>query len=90
VGRNIIIRPRTSTVADDGFWTSKTATYYVCTSCQSFYEQPLGRVIEKTNEKNGQVNLQFKTAGGPPTTNRCSECDSTLHVNSLYSFWKAM
>jgi tRNA (guanine26-N2/guanine27-N2)-dimethyltransferase len=61
---------------------SKTAMYYVCTGCQAFHEQPLGRVIEKTNEKSGHVNVntQFKTAGGPPVGERCVECNSTMHV----------
>jgi tRNA (guanine26-N2/guanine27-N2)-dimethyltransferase len=59
---------------------SKTAMYYVCTGCQAFHEQPLGRVVEKTHEKSGQVNLQFKTVGGPPTGTRCAECNSTLHL----------
>lgn len=57
-----------------------TATYYVCTSCQSFHEQPLGRAVEKPNAKTGAVDVLFKTAGGPSTSGRCDECDSPLHV----------
>ncbi|EGN95938.1 hypothetical protein SERLA73DRAFT_111881 [Serpula lacrymans var. lacrymans S7.3] len=59
---------------------SKTATYYICAGCQSFYEQPLGRIIEKVHEKSGNVNHQFKTQVGPPVPQRCPECDSPFHV----------
>ncbi|KAF9779174.1 N2 N2-dimethylguanosine tRNA methyltransferase [Thelephora terrestris] len=60
--------------------SSKISTYYVCSGCQSFYGQPLGRVIDKSHEGSGQPILQFKTHGGPPVSERCPECDSTLHL----------
>ncbi|KAL5532740.1 TRM1 [Sanghuangporus sanghuang] len=59
---------------------SKTSTYYVCSGCQAFYEQPLGKIVEKVSEKNGQVNLLFRQRAGPPVGDKCPECDSTLHV----------
>ncbi|KAK1236530.1 RNA methyltransferase tRNA(m5U54)methyltransferase [Marasmius sp. AFHP31] len=59
---------------------TKTSTYYICTSCQSFYEQPLGRVVEKKNESSGNVNYIFKTQPGPTVEGKCPECDSVLHV----------
>ncbi|KAG1878051.1 tRNA methyltransferase [Suillus subalutaceus] len=59
---------------------SKTAMYYICQGCQSFYEQPLGRTVEKVHERSGNVNLQFKTQAGPPVPQKCTECGSTLHV----------
>ncbi|KAE9391642.1 N2 N2-dimethylguanosine tRNA methyltransferase [Gymnopus androsaceus JB14] len=57
----------------------KTATYYICTSCQSFYEQPLARLVEKQGAGDN-VNLLFKTQPGPPVGNKCAECDSILHL----------
>ncbi|KAJ3779270.1 tRNA methyltransferase [Lentinula raphanica] len=58
---------------------TKTSTYFVCTSCQSFYEQPLGRVIEKTGAGDN-VNTIYKTQPGPTVGSRCPECDSSLHI----------
>ncbi|KAI9070376.1 N2,N2-dimethylguanosine tRNA methyltransferase [Trametes sanguinea] len=58
---------------------SKTAVYHVCSGCQSFYEQPLGRVTEQVSQK-GNVNLLFKVQTGPPVSERCPECNSVLHV----------
>ncbi|TBU35890.1 N2,N2-dimethylguanosine tRNA methyltransferase [Dichomitus squalens] len=58
---------------------SKTAIYYVCTGCQSFYEQPIGRMIENVSGK-GNVNLHFKAHTGPPVSERCPECNSALHA----------
>ena len=60
---------------------SKTAVYYVCSGCQSFYEQPLGRMTEQVSEKNGHVNLHFKAHAGPTVSERCPECNSVLHVS---------
>ncbi|EPQ58267.1 N2,N2-dimethylguanosine tRNA methyltransferase [Gloeophyllum trabeum ATCC 11539] len=59
---------------------SKTSTYYVCTGCQSFYEQPLARTVEQVHERSGNVNLLFKTHAGPTVPERCTECNSVLHV----------
>ncbi|KAI0324526.1 N2,N2-dimethylguanosine tRNA methyltransferase [Cubamyces sp. BRFM 1775] len=58
---------------------SQTAVYHVCSGCQSFYEQPLGRVTEHVSAK-GNVNLHFKVHTGPPVSERCPECNSVLHV----------
>lgn len=60
---------------------SKTAMYYICQGCQSFYEQPLGRMVEKVHESSGNVNLLFKTQAGPPVPQKCTECGSALHVS---------
>ncbi|KAH9946046.1 N2,N2-dimethylguanosine tRNA methyltransferase [Epithele typhae] len=57
----------------------KTAIYYVCSNCESFYEQPLGRVKENPG-KNGSINVSAKQHAGPPVSGRCPECDSTLHL----------
>ncbi|KAL0946857.1 hypothetical protein HGRIS_013024 [Hohenbuehelia grisea] len=59
---------------------SKTSTYHVCTGCQSFYGQPLGRVMEKVSQPSGNVNYLFKTQSGPPVSDKCPECDSSLHL----------
>jgi tRNA (guanine26-N2/guanine27-N2)-dimethyltransferase len=59
---------------------SKTAIYYICQGCQSYYEQPLGRIVDKVHERSGNVNLQFKTQAGPPVPPKCTECGSALHV----------
>jgi len=59
---------------------SKTSTFYICSGCQSFYEQPLGKIVEKTSEKNGQVNLLYRQRSGPPVGDKCTECESILHV----------
>lgn len=54
--------------------------YYVCSGCQSFYEQSLGRVVEKVSEKTGQTTALYRQKTGPPVGDKCPECDSTLHV----------
>ncbi|KAI0807501.1 N2,N2-dimethylguanosine tRNA methyltransferase [Fomes fomentarius] len=59
---------------------SKTAIYYVCSGCQSYYEQPLGRMVEQVSQKNGQVNAQYKVHTGPPVSERCPECNFVLHA----------
>ncbi|PCH38052.1 guanine-N2--methyltransferase [Wolfiporia cocos MD-104 SS10] len=59
---------------------SKTSTYYVCSGCQSFYGQPLGRMTENVHEATGNVNLHFKAHTGPPVDNKCPECSFPLHV----------
>ncbi|KAI0703622.1 N2,N2-dimethylguanosine tRNA methyltransferase [Cytidiella melzeri] len=59
---------------------SKTSTYYVCSHCQSFYEQPLGKTVTTTHEGNGLTIHNFKVHSGPPVADRCVECNSVLHV----------
>ncbi|TFY64033.1 hypothetical protein EVJ58_g2891 [Rhodofomes roseus] len=59
---------------------SKTATYYICSGCQHWYEQPLGRIVENVHQPSGNVNLQFKAHTGPPVANNCPECNSKLHI----------
>ncbi len=61
--------------------------YYVCTGCQSFYEQPLGRMVENVSEK-GNVNLHFKAHTGPTVSERCLECNSVLHVRTHIFTWR--
>ncbi|KAH7926309.1 N2,N2-dimethylguanosine tRNA methyltransferase [Leucogyrophana mollusca] len=60
---------------------SKTSMYYICTGCQSFYEQPLGKMVEKVHERSGSTNRLFKTQVGPPVPQKCTECSSVLHVS---------
>ncbi|KAI0322222.1 tRNA methyltransferase [Amylostereum chailletii] len=59
---------------------SKTSIYYVCSGCQSYYGQPLGKVVEKVHERTGNTNLLFKTHTGPTVPERCPECESSLHL----------
>ncbi len=61
--------------------------FYVCSGCQSFYDQPLGKIVEKTSEKSGQTNLLFKQKAGPPVSDKCPECESVLHVSGLSFIW---
>jgi tRNA (guanine26-N2/guanine27-N2)-dimethyltransferase len=56
--------------------------YYVCSGCQSFHEQPLGRAVEKKSAKSDAVNLVFKLQSGPPVAPRCGECGSSMHVRA--------
>jgi hypothetical protein len=60
---------------------SKAANYYICSHCQSWYEQPLGRIVDKIHPKSGHVNHLFKTQFGPTVSEKCPECESTLHVS---------
>ncbi|KAG6333651.1 hypothetical protein ID866_5438 [Astraeus odoratus] len=60
---------------------SKTSMYYICSGCQSFFEQKLGRVIEKVNESTGAKNYQFKTQTGPPVPPECPDCGFSLHLS---------
>ena len=59
---------------------SKTSVYYVCSGCQSFHAQPLGKVVEKTTESSSSINLQYKTHAGPPVSPHCEECGGVFHV----------
>ena len=59
---------------------SQTSVYYICSGCQSFHEQPLGRMTEKTNDRSGNTNVLFKAHVGPPVPEKCPECGSPLHV----------
>ncbi|KAI0797923.1 N2,N2-dimethylguanosine tRNA methyltransferase [Abortiporus biennis] len=58
---------------------SKTSTFYVCSGCQSFYEQPLGRVHEQVSAKGNTTQL-YKVRSGPTVSEQCPECNSILHV----------
>ncbi|KAF8320025.1 N2,N2-dimethylguanosine tRNA methyltransferase [Clavulina sp. PMI_390] len=60
--------------------SSKMAVYYTCTFCQNWYEQPLGRIMEKVSEGSGHVNLLYRTAPGPTTESHCEQCGTVLHV----------
>ncbi|KAG8800285.1 RNA methyltransferase tRNA(m5U54)methyltransferase [Serendipita sp. 398] len=59
---------------------SQTATYYICTTCQSYYQQPLGRTVEQPSKKGGEPNINYKTHSAPTVPQRCPECDGTLHL----------
>ncbi|KAH9001144.1 N2 N2-dimethylguanosine tRNA methyltransferase [Lactarius akahatsu] len=59
---------------------SKTSIYYACSGCQSFYEQPLGRMTERVNDRSGNTTTLFKTHVGPPVSEKCPECGAPLHV----------
>ncbi|KAF8197457.1 N2,N2-dimethylguanosine tRNA methyltransferase [Pholiota molesta] len=48
----------------------KNSTFYICSTCQSHYEQPLGRMVTKTSES-GNVNYIFKINSGPPVSDKC-------------------
>lgn len=54
----------------------------MCSGCQSFYGQPLAKLVEQTNEKSGNVNVLFKIQSGPPVSGLCPECGSSLHVSN--------
>ncbi|KAF6765234.1 guanine-N2--methyltransferase [Ephemerocybe angulata] len=58
---------------------AKTSLVHVCSSCQSFYNQPLGRVVEKKHEKSGHTNYLYKTQTNV-TPEKCEECEGNLHV----------
>ncbi|KJA27360.1 hypothetical protein HYPSUDRAFT_212530 [Hypholoma sublateritium FD-334 SS-4] len=58
---------------------AKNSIFYICATCQSHYEQPLGKMVMKTSES-GNVNLNFKTSAGPPVSEKCPECKSNLHL----------
>lgn len=61
--------------------SSQVATYYICTSCQAYYEQPLGRIVEEPGRKaSSELNLFYKTHVAPTAPQRCPECDSALHM----------
>ncbi|KAF5380997.1 hypothetical protein D9615_003984 [Tricholomella constricta] len=58
---------------------TKTSAYYICSTCQSFYEQPLGKVVAKPSAA-GNINYLFKIQYGPAVTEKCPECESALHM----------
>ncbi|KZT09453.1 N2,N2-dimethylguanosine tRNA methyltransferase [Laetiporus sulphureus 93-53] len=58
----------------------RTSIYYICSGCQSFYEQPFGRMTHNVHEPSGNVNYHFKPHAGPIVPSKCPECNSTLHI----------
>ncbi|KIM49074.1 hypothetical protein M413DRAFT_438239 [Hebeloma cylindrosporum] len=75
----IFVRIRTSPIEVKKL-LNKNSIFYICTTCQSHYEQPLGKVVAKTNETSGNTNYTFKTQAGPLVADKCPQCDSNLHV----------
>ncbi|KAF8576392.1 N2,N2-dimethylguanosine tRNA methyltransferase [Ramaria rubella] len=59
---------------------SKTSIFYVCSGCQSFHAQPLGKIVQKVNESSNNTNWHYKTHTGPPVAQRCEECGGIFHV----------
>lgn len=59
---------------------SKTSVYFVCSGCQSFYDQPLGRMTERVNDHSGNTTILYKTHVGPTVSEKCPECRSPLHI----------
>ncbi|CAL1704528.1 unnamed protein product [Somion occarium] len=59
---------------------SKTSTFYVCSGCQAFYEQPFGRLTETVHQPSGNVNISVKAGVGPNVSDKCPECNSTMHI----------
>ena len=57
----------------------------MCTSCQAVFEQPLGKLVTKTSETSGHINSIFRTQAGPLIPDKCTECDSILHVSGYFS-----
>lgn len=58
---------------------SKSAIYHVCSGCQAFHEQPLGRYKENTHQ-NGTTSLSGKTVIGPTAPSLCTECNQQFRV----------
>ncbi|GJJ12119.1 hypothetical protein Clacol_006360 [Clathrus columnatus] len=59
---------------------SQTSLYYVCTNCQAYYQQTLGKVVDKSTEMSSNPNLQYKVNAGPPVSPMCGECGGTFHI----------
>ncbi|KIP09582.1 hypothetical protein PHLGIDRAFT_126174 [Phlebiopsis gigantea 11061_1 CR5-6] len=59
---------------------ANTASYYVCSGCQSFYEQSLGKVKTSVSAKTGDTNYHYKVNTGPPVSDKCPECNSIFHL----------
>jgi len=77
----IFVRVQTSQLQVKNVF-SKTAMYYVCTGCQAWFEEPLGKVQEKVHEGSGNVNYVYRTMAGPSFKDgRCPHCGSTTHVS---------
>ncbi|KAH7103878.1 N2,N2-dimethylguanosine tRNA methyltransferase [Auriculariales sp. MPI-PUGE-AT-0066] len=63
---------------------SKTAMYYICTGCQAWFEEPLGRVLEKVDEASGNINPVYRTHPGPSFKGgHCPYCESNTHATAL-------
>ncbi|KAF9052841.1 N2,N2-dimethylguanosine tRNA methyltransferase-domain-containing protein [Panaeolus papilionaceus] len=76
----IFVRVHTSPIEVKKSLT-KNSTFYVCQTCQSFHEQPLGKMIVKTSGEAGlNVNLLFKTQAAPSVPEKCLECGSPFHI----------
>ncbi|KAG5645230.1 hypothetical protein DXG03_006647 [Asterophora parasitica] len=65
---------------------TKTSAYYICSTCQSHYEQPLGKVVEKASAA-GNINYLFKIQHGPTLPQKCPECESSLHAQMAGPMW---
>ncbi|KAF8625803.1 hypothetical protein AX15_005190 [Amanita polypyramis BW_CC] len=75
----IFVRVQTSAVEVKKALT-KASTYYICSFCQSFHSQPLGRVVQKVHDASGNVNHYYKIQAGPTVAEKCPECDSVMHL----------
>ena len=65
----------------------KNSTFFICVTCQSHYEQPLGKMISRVHEASGQTNLIFKSQPTTLGSDRCPECNSHLHVRTSHRCW---
>ncbi|KAI0306450.1 tRNA methyltransferase [Multifurca ochricompacta] len=71
----LFVRVQTSPVE-----VKKVARFVDSPCCQSFYDQPLGKMTERVNERSGNATVLFKTHVGPPVSEKCPECGSSLHL----------
>lgn len=74
----MFVRVATSPI-DVKKWIGKSAIYYVCSGCQDFHEQPIGRCKESV-QANGGSSLSGKTINGPTAPELCKECHQSFRV----------
>lgn len=74
----IFIRVKTSPIEVKNL-QKNTMVGYMCSGCNSYYTQPLGRQQERETKK-GNKFTKYSLAQGPPVDRHCPYCGSIHHV----------
>ncbi|CAG98659.1 tRNA (guanine26-N2)-dimethyltransferase [Kluyveromyces lactis] len=74
----VFIRVKTSPIEVKNL-QSNTMVGYMCSGCNAYHTQPLGRQQERTTKK-GVKFTKFSLAQGPPVDRNCSYCGSVHHI----------
>lgn len=68
------------------FSLSKRSSFFLCSGCHSYFEQPLGKVSEIRKSNNGKehVSVKFSTSTGPTVEQKCPICSFSFQLGGPY------